>query len=92
MAYVIISSDGDISLPRSLSVLNMENVIRMAKRFKIHQLEREKPNLEALVVHLVNKGGQAEAARVLDVTQATISNYLKRLGYRPVTIYLKEGE
>lgn len=64
----------------------------MARSRKLKDLEKKHQNLEKVIVTLVNKGGQAEAARELNVTQATISNFLKRRNYRPVTIYRKEGE
>jgi hypothetical protein len=62
----------------------------LARRHRIKELEQKHDNLESLIVALVNAGGQAAAARELKVTQATISQYLKRNSYRPKTIYIKD--
>lgn len=64
----------------------------MAKRNKLLELEREKGDLDTVIPPLVNFGGQKHAAEVLGTTQATISLWLKKNGYKPTTQYTKHIE
>jgi hypothetical protein len=50
----------------------------MAKRFKERELREEYPNLDEVLVRLLNDGGQVYAAFQLGTTQATISQIIKR--------------
>ena len=50
----------------------------MAKRFKERELREEYPNLDEMLVELINQGGQAFAAFQLGTSQATISNIVRR--------------
>lgn len=56
----------------------------MAKRHKLREVARLEGDLHAVIPNLVNQGGQALAAQVLKVSQATISNWLKSNGYKKV--------
>lgn len=62
----------------------------MATRNKLLKLEEEKGDLNTVIPPLVNAGGQKLAAQELGTTQATISLWLKKNGYKPVTVYQKE--
>jgi len=53
----------------------------MAKKDRIKELEAQKGNLERVIPPLVNKVGQSEAARLLHVSQGTISRWLKENNY-----------
>jgi hypothetical protein len=53
----------------------------MAKRFKLRELEKKHGDLHKVIPPLVNENGQDEAARTLETTQATISNWLRANGY-----------
>lgn len=64
----------------------------MAKPNRLKELEAKHGDLEALIVPIVNKGGQSEAARLLETSQATISNFLKAKGYKAEIKYVKKGE
>lgn len=61
----------------------------MAKRGRLKELEAVHGDLEVLIVPLVNKLGQGEAARQLNISQATISTFLKSKKYAPVVQYVK---
>jgi hypothetical protein len=56
----------------------------MAKRYKLREVERLEGDLHEVIPKLVNQGGQAFAAIVLKVSQATISTWLKSNGYRKI--------
>lgn len=56
----------------------------MAKRHKLREAERLEGDLHRVIPKLVNQGGQALAAQVLKVSQATISTWLKQNGYRKI--------
>jgi DNA-binding transcriptional regulator YdaS (Cro superfamily) len=58
------------------------------KLLKIEEV-RGKP-LDRIIPPLVNKGGQAEAARDLGVSQATISQWLKDNHYVQLVTYVKD--
>jgi hypothetical protein len=50
----------------------------VAKRFVERELREQYPNLDAMLVKLLNEGGQAFAAFQLGTSQPTISAILKR--------------
>jgi hypothetical protein len=52
----------------------------MAKRFVERDLRELYPNLDEMLVKLLNEGGQAYAAFQLGTTQPTISEIIKRSG------------
>lgn len=62
----------------------------MAKRFRLREIEHVHGDLHRVIVPLVNRGGQALAARELGVAQATISAWLKANGYVQVVQYVKQ--
>lgn len=64
----------------------------MAKRDVLQELEKVYGDLNKIIPPLVNEGGQELAARQLNTTQATISNWLKHNGYMKKTEWVKEGE
>jgi hypothetical protein len=66
----------------------------MAKRFKERELREQYPNLDEMLVRLLNKGGQSFAALQLGTTQPTISQIIKRCDrIEHVSFYkLKEEE
>lgn len=53
----------------------------MAKRNALVTLEKEKGDLHKVIPPLVNAGGQKLAATALNVSQATISEWLTRNRY-----------
>lgn len=59
----------------------------MARRFRLTELEDQYGNLHKVIPPLVNEVGQAETARRLGVSQATISVWLKANGYESKTVY-----
>jgi len=60
----------------------------MAKVSKIERiLEAEHGNLHNVIPALVNKHGQEETARLLNVRQGWVSRWLKLNGYQLVTEY-----
>lgn len=61
----------------------------MARRFKLRELEQKHGDLHKVIPPLVNTQNQREAAQALETTQATISNWLKANGYRPVTTWVR---
>lgn len=64
----------------------------MAKRFRLREIEQVRGNLHEVILPLVNAGGQAQAARELGVTQATISAWLSANGYIKVVRYVREDK
>lgn len=58
----------------------------MGKRNKLADVDA------AEIAASVNKNGQAQAAAKYDVSQSGVSKYLRRHGYRAVTLYLDAGE
>lgn len=62
----------------------------MATPRKLEKIERERGKpLDGLILPLVNRGGQKEAAKRLDVSEATISKWLKDNGYVATTLWTK---
>lgn len=61
----------------------------MATKDKLKGLERERGDLHAVIPPLVNAVGQNEAARILKVSQSTISNWLRNNGYVQQTKYVQ---
>lgn len=61
----------------------------MAKKNRIKELEAEKGNLERVIPPLVNRVGQAEAARLLKTSQATISRWLDDNNYTLTSFWQK---
>lgn len=64
----------------------------MAKPNRLKELEATHGDLEALIVPIVNKAGQGEAARIFNISQATVSTYLRDKGYTPKITYVKKGQ
>jgi hypothetical protein len=63
----------------------------MATRYKLREVERLEGDLNEVIPKLVNQGGQAFAAIVLKVSQATISTWLKTNGYKKVERWEKSA-
>jgi hypothetical protein len=62
----------------------------MAKSHRLKEVEKERGQpLEQIIPPLVNIGGQRHAADQLGLSQATISNWLRDNGYRPIIQYVK---
>jgi len=61
----------------------------MAKRGKLDELQKAGWDLEKTIPAMVNSGGQKRAADELGVTQASISNWLKKQGYTQIIRYVK---
>lgn len=59
----------------------------MARPGKLTKLQERHGDLHAVIPPRVNERGQAEAARELGVSAATISTWLKDNGYRMVIRY-----
>lgn len=62
----------------------------MAERNKLVQVERERGDLHKVIPPLVNAGGQKAAAAALNVTQATISGWLRKNGYQQIVKWERE--
>lgn len=62
----------------------------MARRYRLREIENKYGDLHRVIPDLVNKQGQAETARELDVTQATISIWLKENGYKRIVQWVRE--
>lgn len=62
----------------------------MARRFRLREVEQERGNLHQIIPPLVNSHGQRGAADALNITQATISRWLKDNHYRPRTIWERQ--
>jgi len=65
----------------------------MAKRNKLLEIERSQGDLHQVIPPLINdnNGLQSAAARSLGVTQSTISNWLRKNGYRPIVRWEREA-
>lgn len=62
----------------------------MARRFKLRDLQKEKGRpLDAIIVPLVNAGGQKHAAEKLGVSQSAISDWLRENHYTSITFWQK---
>ena len=62
----------------------------MARSHRIQEVEKERGQpLEEIIPSLVNIGGQRHAADALGLSQATISNWLRDNGYKPIIQYVK---
>lgn len=62
----------------------------MAKSHRLQEVEKERGRpLEEIIPPLVNIGGQRRAADELGLSQATISNWLRDNGYKPIIQYVK---
>lgn len=59
----------------------------MAKPYRVTELEQQFGDLHKIIPPLVNEVGQAETARRLGVSQATISVWLKANHYESKTVY-----
>lgn len=64
----------------------------MAKRDRLKELEAERGDLRAVIPPMVKQGGQKAAAAALEVTQSTISNWLRDNRYRKVEVWIAEDE
>lgn len=64
----------------------------MAKRYVLRELEQKHGDLTKVIPPLVIAHGQAEAARQLETSQATISTWLKANGFKPRKTWEREGE
>ena len=62
----------------------------MAKRFRLRDAAKEHGELIKVIPSLVNQHGQAETGRILGVSPATISLWLKANGYIAKTIYIRK--
>lgn len=61
-----------------------------AKPYRVKQVVKGDPHDE--IPEMVNEHGQLEAARILGLSQATISRWLKKNGYIAVTTWHLAGE
>lgn len=61
----------------------------MGKRFRVRELEQQHGDLNKVIPPLVNLHGQEEAGRLLGVSGATISNWLKQNDYTSRIVYEK---
>lgn len=60
---------------------------------RMQQIEKAHGALEEIIPRLVNQGGQKMAAEILNVSQSTISVWLKDNGYKAFIVYRKsEGK
>ncbi len=64
----------------------------MATPNKLGALEKQRGDLDKVIPPLVNSHGQAEAAKKLKLSPATISKWLKANNYRPHTTWVKQEE
>lgn len=63
----------------------------MAKPNRIRELEEKHGDLSQVIPRLVNQVGSVkEAAKRLGVSDSTLSVWLKKNGYRLITVCLKE--
>ena len=58
----------------------------------LRDLEKQYPDLAAVIPALVNEGGQYYAARQLNTSATVISRWLKSNGYIKKTEWVKRGE
>jgi DNA invertase Pin-like site-specific DNA recombinase len=71
----------------------MRSIIRMAKPYRLKEVEQQHGNLYKIIPELVNKlGSQKAAADELGVSQATISIWLRENNYRPHITYVKTSK
>lgn len=64
----------------------------MARPYRLRELESQYPNLEEVIVKLVNQFDQKYAANQLSTSQSTVSNFLKLRGYVRKIQYVKRGK
>ena len=65
----------------------------MAKPNRLVEIEANKGKLKELIPNLINELGSAKAAaKLLGVTDSTISRWLKANGYKPKIVYIKSDE
>lgn len=64
----------------------------MAKPNRLREVEQQHGDLHKVIPALVNLHGQAEAGRLLGVSSATISMWLKANGYRQEVRYVREAK
>lgn len=62
----------------------------MARPNRIKELEQQYGDLHTVIPPRVNEKGQAETGRELGISSATISTWLKKHGYKPRIVYVKE--
>jgi len=65
----------------------------MAKTaYRMLELEKEHGDLKKIIPPLVNQHGQQDTAKILKVSQATISRWLRENGYISRIVYQKSEE
>jgi hypothetical protein len=57
--------------------------------YRIKYLQEKFKDLNQVIPDMVNIHGQTQAAALLDVSQGTISKWLRDNGYHRVTLYVK---
>lgn len=64
----------------------------MARKDRLKEVQAERGDLREHIPSLVNQGGQKAAADALEVSQSTISNWLKDNRYRKVEVWIAADE
>lgn len=64
----------------------------MAAPYKLQALERARGDLHQVIPPLVNSVGQVEAAKELNISQNTISRWLRDNGYTMQVSYVRKQE
>lgn len=64
----------------------------MARPNRLKELEKEHGDLNKVIPGLVNLKGQAGAAQILGVTQATISNWLREHRYTEIRRWVQQDQ
>lgn len=80
-----------MTLRKIYSEMN-RRIFNLAKPYRIKELESRLGNLHEVIPQLVNLHGQAEAARLLGLSQTTVSQWLKVNGYRQKIEYVREEQ
>lgn len=64
----------------------------MARRYRLREVEQQRGDLHKVIPPLVNSHGQRGAADALNITQATVSRWLKDNGYSARTVYERQAD
>lgn len=64
----------------------------MARKDRLKEVQEVRGDLRTHIPPLVNRGGQKAAAEALEVSQSTISNWLKDNRYRKVEVWVAADE
>lgn len=72
--------------------IGLERLIALARPYKIPELEDRHGDLHKVIPPLANKHGQNEAARILGISQSTVSHWLKSNGYKQIRQWVKDAQ